>query len=92
MEAAFAGCENLIEINLGNINAAKINYLDGAFSDCPNLEEIIGIEKLNTSNVIDFELLFKNCLSLTKLDLSNWNTHYYLSQRLLSKFTNVRIF
>ena len=74
MEGAFSECQCLEEINLGNINADKIINLTAAFRGCLILEKIIGIEKLNTSQVIIFEDLFNKCKSLKKLDLSNWNT------------------
>ena len=38
------------------------------------LEEIIGLEYLNTSNVMDMGLLFHGCTHLKSLDLSHFNT------------------
>ncbi len=39
------------------------------------LEEIEGIENLVTSEVTDMESLFQGCLSLTKIDLTGFDTH-----------------
>ena len=45
------------------------------FLDCKNLTEIIGMkEYLNTDSVADMSYMFNNCISLTSLDLSNFNT------------------
>ncbi len=44
------------------------------FESFSNLEEIIGLNKLNTENVTDMKHMFIWCSSLTSLDLSNFNT------------------
>ena len=44
------------------------------FHNCKNLEEITGIENLNTSDVTNMQYMFYGCKSLTSLDLSGFNT------------------
>ncbi len=44
------------------------------FENCYNLEEIIGLEYLNTENVTDMCGMFAGCVKLKKLDLSSFNT------------------
>ena len=44
------------------------------FRDCSQLETIIGIENLNTTNVTNMQAMFLNCSSITTLDLSSFNT------------------
>ena len=44
------------------------------FSDCSKLTNIEGIENLKTEKVTVMNAMFKNCSSLTSLDLSNFNT------------------
>ena len=44
------------------------------FADLKLLIEIVGLEKLDTSNVTTMENMFKACRALTSLDLSNFNT------------------
>ena len=44
------------------------------FAELKSLTEIVGLEKLDTSNVKAMENMFKSCLALTSLDLSNFNT------------------
>ena len=46
----------------------------GWFYGCKNLTEIIGIEYLNTENVLDMSYMFYECCSLTSIDLSHFNT------------------
>ena len=45
------------------------------FYDCKYLEEIKGIEVLDTSECTDMVAMFSGCESLTNLDLSSFNTH-----------------
>ena len=44
------------------------------FFECRNLTSVIGISNLNTSNVTNMVQMFRDCQSLTSLDLSNFNT------------------
>ena len=44
------------------------------FYGCTNLTEIDGIEYLNTSEVTDMRYMFRECSSLTSLDLSDFTT------------------
>ena len=43
------------------------------FGGLLEVEEIIGIDELNVSNVIDMSWMFAQCTSLKKIDLSKWN-------------------
>ena len=44
------------------------------FSDCGALEEIEGLEYLNTSEVVNMESMFAVCGKVSVLDISNFNT------------------
>ena len=44
------------------------------FEDCVNLTEIRNLDKLDTSQVVDMSRTFANCVSLTALDLSTFDT------------------
>ena len=46
----------------------------GWFWGCTSLTTINGIENLNTENVTDMRYMFRNCSSLSTLDLSGFNT------------------
>lgn len=44
------------------------------FCGCEALTQIEGLEKLNTSNVVDMNNMFGQCNNLTSINLSNFNT------------------
>ena len=44
------------------------------FNNCTSLTTINGIENLNTENVTDMRYMFRNCSSLSTLDLRGFNT------------------
>ena len=44
------------------------------FTNCANITNIIGLEKLDTSNVINMQSMFYGCKKLTTLNLSNFDT------------------
>lgn len=44
------------------------------FCGCRELKEVIGLENLNTAQVIDMNSMFEGCSALTHLDLSSFNT------------------
>ena len=46
----------------------------GWFRYCCNLEEITGLENLNTGNVGNMSFMFSGCSALTALDLSSFDT------------------
>ena len=46
----------------------------GWFRYCCNLEEITGLENLNTGNVVNMSFMFSGCTALTHLDLSSFDT------------------
>ena len=49
--------------------------MNGIFEDCINLKEIKGINYFITDNVLDMNSIFKNCKSLTSLNISNFKTN-----------------
>lgn len=57
------------------------NSTSSWFEYCINLQDIKGIQNLNTQNVTDMSWMFTGCEALTSLDLSNFNT---------DKVTNMR--
>lgn len=44
------------------------------FCGCRELKEVIGLENLNTAQVINMNSMFEGCSALTHLDLSSFNT------------------
>ena len=48
--------------------------LSGLFYYCSELEEIIGLENFDTTNITDMSQMFRRCKKLTRLNLLNLNT------------------
>ena len=78
----FSGCSQIETIDISNFNTLNAEYLGGTlwsrnlgvFSDCLSLTNIIYGSGWDTSNVLNFSRLFRNCSSLTSIDLSIYNT------------------
>lgn len=51
------------------------------FFGCNNLKNIVGLQRLNTENVVDMQAMFLDCKSLTTIDLSHFNTAKVLSMQ-----------
>ncbi len=49
-------------------------YTASWFSGCNYVQDISGLEYLNTSEVTDMHSMFQDCYYLTSLDLSTWDT------------------
>ena len=90
MQNMFFNCVNLESLDVSNWNTSKLinaAYLFGSDnSRNMALKEIIGIEKLNTSNVTNMEGMFAFCGNLTSLDLSKWDTSNVTTMAFM--FTN----
>ena len=56
---------------LSEINMA--NDIKTSFANCSILEEITGLENLNTEGVTRFDQMFRGCASLASLDVSNFD-------------------
>lgn len=75
--------ENSIPWNEYKSDVQSVRFLDPIFpistaywfSNMPNLSLIENIYYLDTSNVSNFDSMFKNCSSLKTLDLSYFNTY-----------------
>ena len=76
----FAGCFNLQTVNITNLKLDTAKKIRGMFVDCKNLQNVVGLENLNTKNVIDMSFMFYNCKSIVNLNfksivnVNNFNT------------------
>ena len=70
----FSKCEFLVKVDLSNFNTSNVVNMSFMFSECNELKEIKGINKLITNNVINMSAMFKGCSKLEVLDLSTFNT------------------
>ncbi|MGA3277803.1 bacterial Ig-like domain-containing protein [Lactiplantibacillus pentosus] len=55
----------------------------GLFSDLKNVKSYVGLDKIDTSEVVSMRGLFMDNLNLTTLDLSSWNTSKLEEMRLI---------
>ena len=69
----FQGLENIVQIDLSNLDAAKVTSMESMFSGCRRLQKI-NFGNINTSSVNNMESLFSGCSLLTSIDLSNFDT------------------
>ena len=51
----------------------KIRSISFWFYNLNNLKEIVGLEKIDTSELVSMSATFKNCSSLEEIDLGNFN-------------------
>lgn len=65
---------DITKVVIAEHNAHIVTSLRKWFSGCIELEEIEGLENLDTSNVTDMSYMFDKCFRLTSIKLSNFNT------------------
>ena len=72
---SFIIVENLKKVVFdASFSSARPVNTRGWFEYAEKLDQIIGVENLNTSEVIDMAQMFYGCKSLTKIDVSHFNT------------------
>ena len=62
------------ELDVSKLKTNNVSTMNSMFRDCYGLQNIIGIDNMNVSNVIDISCMFYNCNSLQSLDISKWDT------------------
>ena len=69
LNSAFKYFSKCTYINITNLINNGVQNLANMFSDCPllTLDNIIGLDTLNISNVTDMGAMFKNCTNITQL-------------------------
>ena len=78
MSTMFQNCINLSSLDLSSFDTSNVTDMSYMFAGGPgnkmSLTEIKGIEKFNTSRVINMSTMFQNCINLSSLDLSSFDT------------------
>ena len=69
----FAGCTNLISLDLSQWNTTNVTNMSSMFSGCSHLITL-DVSGWDTSAVINMYNMFYGCSSLTSLDVSGWDT------------------
>lgn len=73
LERTFNSCNNIKQLDLSGWNINNVQNMNYTFYDCTNLEEITGIENLDTSNVTSMIATFSNCRKLSNINIKNWD-------------------
>ena len=73
-ECLFYELPKVERIDISGWNTSNARNFINTFAGCIKLKEIIGIEDLDTSNVVELTNMFYQCQSLETLDVSKWKT------------------
>ena len=74
IEETFRGCPSLERIDMNVFKDCTITKLGFLFSSDKKLKNIANIRNLNISKAEAISYVFYDCIELTQLDLSNWDT------------------
>lgn len=69
----FAGCNNLISVDVNNFDTSQVTNMNSMFYNCSQLTAL-DVSNFNTSKVTNMMYMFYGCSHLTTLDVSNFNT------------------
>ena len=69
----FAGCSNLVSVDLSGFDTSNVTDMRSMFYDCRNLTSL-DLSNFDTSNVTDMSDMFCECTSLINLDLGSFDT------------------
>ena len=74
MGSMFQSCSSLETINLEKFTTQSVQFMNDLFHDCTKLNNIEGLQGLNTENVIKMESMFENCKRLEEIKIPNFYT------------------
>ena len=76
MNCMFHQCFSLKSVDLTKWDTKNVKNMSRMFSECRELNNISGIEKLITNDVVDMSSMFYSCIAFFPIfpDISNWNT------------------
>ena len=69
LNSFFKNNQEIIKVNITNLEMNEVTDMISTFSGCTKLNEII-LDGINTSNLVNMEYTFENCIELKKLNLS----------------------
>lgn len=79
----FYEMKDLTSIDASNLDFSNVTNAFCMFTDCSNLETIIGIENWDLSNVTNMQSFFYGCNKLNNIDVSNWDTSNVTNMRMV---------
>lgn len=86
MRLMFSSCASLETLDLSSFNTEKVKYMYAMFDGAKNLRSIKLPKGFIGSSVTDLRSMFKDCTSLTELDLSGSNAENVTT--MLGMFNN----
>lgn len=87
----FRDLKGIKTIDIYGWNTSNVKYMSYMFWNCEDLQEIIGINNIDVSNVISMQGMFGKLPKLTKINLSGWNPEYVKNIRnLFAECENLR--
>ena len=78
----FAGCYNLINVDLSSFNTENVINMEYMFWNCFNLT-CINFSRFNTKNLTNMKGMFSSCYNLSNADLSSFNTENVVSMKYI---------
>lgn len=73
-ERTFYHCSSLKELDLSKLDTHLCKNFESMLNGCSSLQEVKFGEEFNTSEAETFQEMFRDCSSLTSLDLSTFDT------------------
>lgn len=73
IESLFFNCDKIREIDLSGCDTSNVINMKYTFKSSDNIENIIGLNVLDTRKVTSFLETFRGCGKFGTLDISNWN-------------------
>ena len=73
-ELLFGGCEKFTSIDISGLNTSGITTMNGMFMCCKRLTSLTFGDNFDTTSLIYFSEVFKECTNLETIDLSNFIT------------------
>jgi len=88
MYRMFRNSVSLPTVDVGVLDTGNVTNMNGMFSGSDanhfmNLTSIVGLDKIDTSNVIDMTAMFQANGKLTTIDISNFNTSNVTSMQMM---------
>ena len=68
----FENCDSLTKINFGMLDFPLVTNFERMFCGCINLREL-DVSKFKSSKCEYISQMFKNCKSITEINMINWN-------------------
>lgn len=87
-EGVYKNNKQIEEVSLEGVQMPKVKSIEGFFSGCNNLRNVIGLSEWNPENVEKATYLFEETYKMTTIDLSGWKPMHLES--IIGAFDNCK--